>query len=220
MLGKREIKESKNEPKKIHQISVSITDPNVPDADEENNRKELLRTFKSTQKEEEDLQNLIAHLKLLFNLRPVWLKSSIEAELSTRGVKYSSDFTLKKALAVVSYLFKNGPWKFTYVRFGYDPRHDKAALDYQTFNIGIGNSFFMSARTNSSMTEFKRRNHQNQQLCEVSDPPLQRILAQVKKDLSSNHHAQADIKTGWLDKKCAVYVSRRLKEGLKKRLRD
>lgn len=30
----------------------------------------------------------------------------------------------------LAYIFKNGPWKHSYVKFGYDPRLDRESLDY------------------------------------------------------------------------------------------
>ncbi len=145
-MGKRESLQGKNEPKKIHQLSLSINDPPtaVPQDDEYERRLQMLKTFRSTPKEEEEINLLISNLKVLFEQRPVWLKHSLAAELVSRGVKYNSDFALKKALACTSYLFKNGPWKFTYVRFGYDPRFDREkSMIWQTFNVGIGNKNFL-----------------------------------------------------------------------------
>lgn len=35
-----------------------------------------------------------------------------------------------RALAMISYNFKDGPWKHAYVKFGYDPRKEKDAVGY------------------------------------------------------------------------------------------
>lgn len=40
----------------------------------------------------------------------------------------------------IAYLYKRGPWKHCYVKFGYDPRIDPKAAMYQTFEIGTGES--------------------------------------------------------------------------------
>ena len=116
----------------------------IPDEDEEANRIQMIKSFRLSEKEEKEIMNLINHIKSLFQTRPVWLKSNLEAELAHRDIKYPSDFSLKKALAATSYLIKNGPWKFTYARFGYDPRKFKEAIEYQSFNVGIRNRNFMS----------------------------------------------------------------------------
>lgn len=127
-------------------LSIAVEDEGVPALAEQTTRLEALRSFKRSAAEEEELTNLLNELSALFARRPVWLKQGIERELALLKVGYSSDFTLKKALAASSYLFRNGPWKFTYVRFGYDPRLNKEALEYQTFNVGYGNKNFMNQR--------------------------------------------------------------------------
>ena len=127
-------------------MSLSVNDPPaaIPQIDEYERRLSLLKSFRSSVKEEEEICNLVSNLKSIFELRPVWLKHRLAAELAGRGVKYNSEFALKKALAVITYLWKNGPWKFTYVRFGYDPRLHKDSLVYQTFNVGIWNRNFLA----------------------------------------------------------------------------
>lgn len=121
-----------------------MNDTTVPGVEEESVRLSILKTMKVTQREEEEMEQLLTHLRLLLEQKPVWIKSSIEAEFVAKGIKYSSDFALKKALATLTYLFKNGAWKFTYIKFGYDPRKDKKSFIYQTFNVGIGNRNFLT----------------------------------------------------------------------------
>ena len=120
-----------------------MTDADVPGTEEEGLRVSIIRSMKMTQREEEEMEDLLNQLRILLEQRPVWIKSSIETEFSTKGIKYSSDFTLKKALSTLTYLFKNGPWKFTYIKFGYDPRKDKKSFIHQTFNVGMGNRNFL-----------------------------------------------------------------------------
>lgn len=38
---------------------------------------------------------------------------------------------------MLSYNFKDGPWKHAYVRFGYDPRVEKEAVAYQVIDIVV-----------------------------------------------------------------------------------
>lgn len=121
-----------------------MTDVIVPGTEEEASRIGILKSMKTSAREEEEMDQLLSNLKLLLAQKPVWIKTSIEVEFANKGIKYSSDFALKKALATLTYLFKNGPWKFTYIKFGYDPRKDKKSFIYQTFNVGIGNRNFLS----------------------------------------------------------------------------
>lgn len=120
-----------------------MTDETVPGLEEEAAKIQIMKSMKVTAKEEEEMDQLLTQLRFLFDLKPVWIKTSLETELLSKGIKYSSDFTLKKALGILTYLFKNGPWKFTYIKFGYDPRKDKKSFIYQTFNVGIGNRNFL-----------------------------------------------------------------------------
>jgi RNA polymerase III transcription factor (TF)IIIC subunit HTH domain len=141
ILGKRE-PTILTEPKKVSQMSLSMSDPKVP-TDENRLRLLALQSAKTSPKEEQEMVILLAHIQEMLSQKPVWLKTSIESELLSKGIKYSSDFTLKKALSALTYLFKNGPWKFTYVKFGYDPRKQRQSYIYQTFNVGVGNSNFL-----------------------------------------------------------------------------
>ena len=135
---------SASKPERSEEQAETGNSGGIPNEDEEEHRIQMIKSFRLSDKEEKEIMGLITHIKSLFQLRPVWLKSSLEAELALRDVKYPSDFSLKKALAATSYLIKNGPWKFTYARFGFDPRKSKDAIEFQSFNVGIRNRHFMS----------------------------------------------------------------------------
>ena len=139
---KKQILEADSESKTTGR-DAQVFEP-IPQQEEEEKRIEMLKSSKLNEKEDKDMMNLINNLKSIFDIRPIWLKSNIEVELASRGIKYPSDFSLKKALATVSYLIRNGPWKFTYAKFGYDPRKHKEAIEFQSFNIGIRNKNFMA----------------------------------------------------------------------------
>lgn len=141
ILGKREV-ETTAEPKKITQVSLSVSDQRVP-TDENQSKLFALQSMKSLGREDQEMSQLLSCIQELLSQKPVWLKTSIESELQAKGIKYSSDFTLKKALSALTYLFKNGPWKFTYIKFGYDPRKQRQSYIYQTFNVGVGNRNFL-----------------------------------------------------------------------------
>ena len=44
---------------------------------------------------------------------------------------------LKNALKYIAYTFKDGPWKHTFCKFGYNPQEDKNSVIYQIFFIKI-----------------------------------------------------------------------------------
>ena len=39
-------------------------------------------------------------------------------------------------LSFLAYSFKDGPWKHAYVRYGYDPRGNMEAFEYQVIDVG------------------------------------------------------------------------------------
>lgn len=40
-------------------------------------------------------------------------------------------------MSLIAFTYKNGPWKFSYVRFGYDPAQHFDAIDYQVIDIAV-----------------------------------------------------------------------------------
>jgi len=42
-----------------------------------------------------------------------------------------------RILSYLAYSFKDGPWKHTYVRFGYDPRAEPTSFIYQVIDVGV-----------------------------------------------------------------------------------
>lgn len=85
--------------------------------------------------------------KTLYEKQPLWTIQALQEKLKTNpdaSLRQMSSFSLKKALSKMCYLFKNGPFKFTYVHHSYDPRTDLESIKYQTFNIGVKNSNFLN----------------------------------------------------------------------------
>ncbi|GLB33609.1 putative RNA polymerase III transcription factor (TF)IIIC subunit [Lyophyllum shimeji] len=74
-------------------------------------------------------QNILKKLEDLFVQRPVWTRMSLFNQLApneTREILNS-----KALLPLVCYVFQDGPWRDTLVRFSYDPRKDRSARFYQ-----------------------------------------------------------------------------------------
>jgi len=156
------------------------------------------------------------YIKSLLAERPVWTLQAVQERASGDKFDYGSVFALKKALCEQTYLFKNGPWKFTYVRFGYDPRRDKGALFYQTFNIGIMNSNFLkTAEDNPSLIDLKQRNFHKIQICDVEDPSIKEMISFIYDQLKKEHHKLSSKRYGWMDKKQYFFISKRIKNVLK-----
>ncbi|KAF8076188.1 RNA polymerase III transcription factor IIIC subunit-domain-containing protein [Lyophyllum atratum] len=72
---------------------------------------------------------ILKKLEALFVERPVWTRMSLFNQLApseTREILNS-----KALLPLVCYVFQDGPWRDTLVRFSYDPRKDRSARFYQ-----------------------------------------------------------------------------------------
>ncbi|KAG6886058.1 hypothetical protein C0993_004048 [Termitomyces sp. T159_Od127] len=72
---------------------------------------------------------ILKKLEDLFDQRPVWTRMSLLNQLApneTREILNS-----KALLPLVCYVFQDGPWRDTLVRFCFDPRKDRSARFYQ-----------------------------------------------------------------------------------------
>ena len=71
-------------------------------------------------------------------MRPCWLRNTLEYYLWENGFKGKYTITeLKNSLKFLSYTFKDGPWKHTFCRFGYDPSEDRDSVFYQVLLVKI-----------------------------------------------------------------------------------
>ncbi|KAF7301453.1 hypothetical protein MIND_00710600 [Mycena indigotica] len=82
----------------------------------------------------QDARNQISeafHQKLLalFEERPIWTRAALFSQIT--AVEARDALNSKLPLAFVSYVFNDGPWRDTLVKFGYDPRTDPSARFYQ-----------------------------------------------------------------------------------------
>ncbi|KAG6911660.1 hypothetical protein DXG01_007910 [Tephrocybe rancida] len=74
-------------------------------------------------------KKILKKLEELFIQRPVWTRMSLFNQLApseTREILNS-----KALLPLVCYVFQDGPWRDTLVRFSYDPRKDRSARFFQ-----------------------------------------------------------------------------------------
>ncbi|XP_054710468.1 general transcription factor 3C polypeptide 5-like [Uloborus diversus] len=71
-------------------------------------------------------------LEVLFNNeRPIWTRNGLLTKLKCDRNR------LKHALPCTAYYFTNGPWRASWVKFGYNPRKDIAAKIYQIMDLRI-----------------------------------------------------------------------------------
>lgn len=91
---------------------------------------------------EEPETKLSKALDEIFEARPVCILSHILEELQARKVSCSSLYAVKKGLIRKTYVFRDGPFKNSYVKLGYDPRKDEESMKYQVFQVSTKNLNF------------------------------------------------------------------------------
>ncbi|KIY49557.1 hypothetical protein FISHEDRAFT_41503 [Fistulina hepatica ATCC 64428] len=99
--------------------SILFSDPNTPDkppAAVEATRKQVS-------------QDILKRLQELFEERPVWTRLSLFNQFTPSEAR--DILNSKVLLPLVCYVFQDGPWRDTLVRFSYDPRKDPEARFYQ-----------------------------------------------------------------------------------------
>ena len=143
-------------------------------------------------------QDLVAKVRTLFEARPVWQRANLEEAL---GQGPLPAWRLAGALRLVAYLFLDGPWRKSYVRFGYDPRTDPESKKLQM--IDFRDPFFKSGEGQRGSVaqgpvdvRFRRaptNRSQLYQLCDIEDPGIQAVLSGGVRAAS-----QPDAHTGWL----------------------
>ena len=81
-----------------------------------------------------DRSELLRHLVRLFELRPVWNRRSIAALLRrTEGF----DEWWKLLLPAVAYFVQQGPFRYSWIRLGYDTSGDPTSRVYQTLDARL-----------------------------------------------------------------------------------
>lgn len=70
-------------------------------------------------------------VRALFQRRPLWSKNALHA------ITKISPERLKFILPTLAYYFTTGPWRNQWVRFGYDPRKEREAANFQTLDYRV-----------------------------------------------------------------------------------
>ncbi|KAI6105731.1 RNA polymerase III transcription factor IIIC subunit-domain-containing protein [Pisolithus sp. B1] len=99
--------------------TISFGDSNVP----QNPSPGLLQA-RSTIK-----QDLLDRVVNLLEQRPIWTRAALYNQFNSAEVREIHNS--KVILPLACYMFQDGPWRDTLVRFSYDPRKDPAARFYQ-----------------------------------------------------------------------------------------
>ncbi|KAJ3564349.1 hypothetical protein NP233_g8347 [Leucocoprinus birnbaumii] len=172
--------------------AIMFTDteiPQIPPATVENERSAVNQT-------------LLAKLIERFNERPIWTRPSLLNQFTPAEAR--DILNSKPLLPLVCYVFQDGPWRDTLVRFQYDPRKEPEArfvLYFRNANHPISRPSVVTRRQERSSTSIQTRGlseHGDQeadrkkshifdgqtitketaafQLCDIYDPMLKTMI--------------------------------------------
>eukprot|EP00400_MALV-I_sp_L67-5_P001188 gene1188-403_t len=149
---------------------------------------------------------ILSHLQKLFQKQPVWLRSALEAELPDTFQKQN---WMQKPLSCVAYFIKDGPFRMSYARLGYNPATDKKSKMFQV--IDFRDTFFkvngFLENINDSSVDITKK----QRDFKFLEPPAQRSVLymfvniedvsvqRVIKSGGTNQECKSDL--GWYTKK-------------------
>lgn len=149
-------------------------------------------------------QILLANLIERFNERPIWTRTALFNQFSSTEAR--EILNSKPLLPLVCYVFQDGPWRDTLVKFQYDPRRDPEAGVYQRLYFRNANhpisrpsvvtrrqdrpSMNIPARTLSELGELDLETKKSHifdgkmitketaafQLCDIYDPMLKTMI--------------------------------------------
>ncbi|KAJ7499127.1 RNA polymerase III transcription factor IIIC subunit-domain-containing protein [Mycena latifolia] len=100
-------------------LSISFSERQVPDKPAQN--------VQDARNQVNDV--LYNKLQEVFSARPVWTRGALFNQLS--ALEARDVLNSKPLLPLVCYVFHDGPWRDTLIRFSYDPRKDPSARFYQ-----------------------------------------------------------------------------------------
>ena len=146
--------------------------------------------------EESGMEHVMKCLTHLFEEKPVWQRSALERRLAADDNIKISSWKLGKLIRRVAYYFLDGPWRSTYVRFGYDPRKNPEARRWQVLDFrqpSVGGPFAERGRS------------QLYQLSELDDPIIKTLID--KASSVSEPHPQF----GWISQEDLHSIRNQLK---------
>ncbi|CAK5263051.1 unnamed protein product [Mycena citricolor] len=159
----------------------------------------------------------------IFTTRPVWTRAALLTQLTPSEAREATN--TKALLPTVCYVFSDGPWRDTLVRFGYDPRQKAESRFYQrvyfrNVNHPIVKPSVMTRRQDRSITggseynsivdgsekDAERKETASFQLCDLHDSMLQEMIED-----ESELREECDERDGWY----TTYALERIKTVLR-----
>uniref|UniRef100_A0A7S3NM46 Transcription factor IIIC subunit 5 HTH domain-containing protein n=1 Tax=Aureoumbra lagunensis TaxID=44058 RepID=A0A7S3NM46_9STRA len=106
--------------------------------------------------DDERLSGILEEIRQLFSRRPVWRRQRLIQILRTE----LSTIELSTILPIVAYELLSGPWRRTWVRFGYKPAQDPRARFLQVIDRKIHVTTSTSSKTNQKIPTPQEQNTQ------------------------------------------------------------
>ncbi|XP_071801972.1 general transcription factor 3C polypeptide 5-like isoform X1 [Asterias amurensis] len=146
----------------------------------------LINIEKYTEKNK-DIKIMMEEIVQVFQKRPIWSRNALKHNCTL------TDPQLKVLLPAVGFYYLTGPWRATWVRFGYDPRKDPGALKYQMLDFRIRKAMFLSRSTSSSRKHYNRfkKTSYERQLPMSIQKPSRRSQAFIKYNETTSPGAEA-----------------------------
>ncbi|EGR28959.1 transcription factor tau 95, putative [Ichthyophthirius multifiliis] len=121
----------------------------------------------------------------------------------------STQYIKLKTLAMLSFNYKNGPWKHAYVKFGYNPEENKYAIDYQIIDLVVQDKDEYNYEQIKDFNPIKnaydpsyREKPQNYRhmymICEIIDDNVQKAFKKIREKIEKTDRIP-NKKTGWMD---------------------
>ncbi|KAJ3381547.1 tau 95 subunit of transcription factor TFIIIC [Lobulomyces angularis] len=146
-----------------------------------------------------------------FELRPIWTSLAL-----FNNINNISSREIKKVLPNVAYFAATGPWRDSWIKYGFDPRVEKSSISYQVLDVRIKKKVHHKTRGGPRATadfyapdkkkysaqshifdglHFEREFGGHYQIADITDSDIKKLI-EYKKFASKSF----DDKLGWIDR--------------------
>lgn len=213
--------------------------PNEPAVELQKNSEHLEKSNLAVNSIEYDLRECIRWLKRVFQVKPIWLRKHLEDV-----VPFELRRVIKQALPYVSYIYKNGPWRFCNVNFGINPKDNCSYWKYQSEYFRIPGLHFHSSTATDSAKIIPRTIEEDRnsnlavseylfftgkklpatvtyQVGDIMDDDICAILQDSKLKLGDEfYRVSPDFQDGWINKQAMETIRRIIRYKLSRIVKD
>ncbi|CCG81898.1 Transcription factor tau subunit sfc15 / FY16936)) [Taphrina deformans PYCC 5710] len=157
-----------------------------------------------------EITSIVTKLMKIFEERPMWTRRGLMNKLD----QTTNFYNIKFALPYVSYMWKSGPWRDCYARFGVDPRSNSSYAVYQAIycmsKVVPATSDVDPVMSSSHIFDGKTLFPKGRtfMFCDMSDP----ILVQIRE--RATKRAEPHPRDGWWKAKMILSTRNILREKL------